>query len=64
MKRPLTERERDVINLLVTDMTSKEIAKELGLAVGTVKKYLQHAMDKTDTRNRVELAMWHVAHQK
>ncbi|MEL6199119.1 MAG: response regulator transcription factor [Pseudomonadota bacterium] len=51
---PLTERERQVLQLAESGLANKQIAAELGLSDGTVRNYLTEAMDKLQAGNRVE----------
>ena len=50
-----TEREREIVDLLLQGMTNKQIAERLGIAVDTVKKHLQHVYKKLGVRRRVLL---------
>jgi LuxR family transcriptional regulator, regulator of acetate metabolism len=50
----LAPRERDVLGLIAVGKTNSEVAQELALMPTTVKSYLQSAMRKLGTRNRVE----------
>jgi len=52
----LTEREMEVLRLLVLGKTNKEIAKDLFLAPGTVKKHLNNIYGKLGVSNRTECA--------
>lgn len=51
----LTEREIDVLELLVCGGANKAIANELGLSLSTVKTHLQHMFQKTGVDSRNEL---------
>lgn len=51
---PLTERERQVLQLAEAGLQNKQIAERLGLSAGTVRNYLTQAMDKLQVSNRVE----------
>ncbi len=51
---PLTDRERQVLQLAEAGLANKQIAERLGLSVGTVRNYLTEAMDKLQAGNRVE----------
>ncbi|MEO0425580.1 MAG: response regulator transcription factor [Pseudomonadota bacterium] len=51
---PLTDRERQVLQLAEAGLQNKQIAAELGLSAGTVRNYLADAMDKLQAGNRVE----------
>jgi len=52
----LTEREREIIKLVVAGMLNKEIAVHLGLALVTVKVHRGNAMRKLGARTGAELA--------
>lgn len=55
----LTKREHQVVNLVVTDMTNKQIAAELGIALDTVKVHRCRAMAKLQVRSLVRLVqLW------
>ncbi len=54
-KYGLTEREVDVIELLLSGATNKEIAAELSLGLATVKTHLHHIFQKTEVQSRSEL---------
>jgi ATP/maltotriose-dependent transcriptional regulator MalT len=51
---PLTEREFDVLRLLSLGMTNEEIAKELTLAVGTIKAHNNRIFGKLAVTNRTQ----------
>lgn len=48
----LTGREHDVLQLLATGQCNKEIARALGIGVGTVKSHLKGVMSKLGARAR------------
>jgi hemerythrin-like metal-binding protein len=52
----ITERERDVLTLLVAGYSSKEIALRLAISFRTVEVHRAHIMQKTGTSNLIELA--------
>jgi len=51
----LTERELDVLELVICGCSNKVIAAELGLSLSTVKTHLQHMFKKTQVDSRSEL---------
>ena len=53
----LTERERQVLELVARGMSNKEVGAELGLAEKTVKHYLTAVLQKLHVRSRVEAAL-------
>ncbi|MFB7762464.1 response regulator transcription factor [Streptomyces sp. JH002] len=55
---PLTEREIDVLRATGEGYSVVDIAARLHLAQGTVRNYLSHAMQKTQTRTRHEAARY------
>lgn len=55
-KTRLTERERELLALLASGTTNKEIAAALGISPSTVKSHLQNIMDKLHLENRVQAA--------
>jgi DNA-binding NarL/FixJ family response regulator len=53
----LTEREHEVLELVATGLTNKEIGDRLFLTEKTVKHYMTNILGKLQVRNRVEAAM-------
>jgi PAS domain S-box-containing protein len=51
----LTEREREVVQLVAQGRTGPEIADELHIAHGTVRRHVHNAMTKTGARSRAQL---------
>jgi len=59
----LTNRQRDVVELLATGFDNQQIAEELMISVLTVKKHLQMVFKNLGVRHRTQLAaQWHQAH--
>jgi len=54
LEDPLSERELEVLTLLASGRTNSEIAKDLFVAVGTVKSHVNNIYRKLDARNRAE----------
>ncbi|WP_299199664.1 LuxR C-terminal-related transcriptional regulator [uncultured Amphritea sp.] len=54
-KYALTERELDVLELLLSGSSNKEIAVDLGLGLATVKTHLHHIFQKVSVQSRSEL---------
>lgn len=52
----LTDREVDVLELIVAGANNKEIARELGLSLATVKTHIQHIFQKADVSSRTSLS--------
>jgi DNA-binding NarL/FixJ family response regulator len=57
---PLTERERQVLELVSKGLSNQLIAERLVLSENTIKKYLHNIMEKLHLNNRVEAAMYAV----
>jgi DNA-binding NarL/FixJ family response regulator len=52
----LTHREIDVLRLLIQGRSDKAVARELGIALGTVKCHVKHLFSKLHARSRTEAA--------
>ena len=59
---PLTAREIDVLRLLATGATNREIAEQLFLTEGTVKNYISAILAKTGLRDRTQAALFAIRH--
>ena len=53
-KSILTKREDQVFSLLVKNMTTKEIAFELGISEKTVRNHISNAMQKLGVKGRAQ----------
>lgn len=53
----LTEREREVLQLVAAGHSNKEIGQQLSLTEKTVKYYMTNILQKLQVRNRVEAAL-------
>jgi DNA-binding NarL/FixJ family response regulator len=58
----LTERERDVLELLAQGLTNKEIAQSLFLSVRTVEAHLRNIYSKLEVASRTEAVLWAMQH--
>ena len=52
----LTTRETDVLQLVVEGLSNKMIARDLDLAVGTVKAHVRAILEKLDAKSRTQAA--------
>ena len=50
----LTKREKEVFRLLINNMDTKEIAKELGISEKTVRNHISNAMQKLGVKGRAQ----------
>ena len=53
----LTEREREVLELVAEGLSNQEIGERLGLAEKTIKHYMTNILGKLQVRSRVEAAL-------
>ena len=58
MASDLTDREREVIELIAKGMKNNQIAKELGLSYATVRNYVARIYGKLDVHSRAEAVIW------
>jgi DNA-binding NarL/FixJ family response regulator len=52
----LTARERDVASLVARGLANKQIARQLGISVGTVKIHVHRILEKTGMPGRAAIA--------
>jgi two-component system, NarL family, nitrate/nitrite response regulator NarL len=52
----LTAREREIIRLIDDGLSNKEISRQLGIGVSTVKNHVHHILDKTKATRRSQAA--------
>lgn len=60
-KPQLTDRETQVLRLVATGLSSRQIATRLTLSHRTVQNHVQNTLDKLQLHNRVELTRYAVA---
>ena len=58
----LTEREREVLALLVQGLSNPEISQQLSISMATVKYHLTNIFSKLGAKNRVDVATIALAH--
>jgi DNA-binding NarL/FixJ family response regulator len=59
---PFTNREQEVLELLVAGLSNKEIGSPLGIEVRTVKAHVAKLMRKVGVHNRVALSVHAITH--
>ena len=58
-KHGITDKEREILELIALGRSNKEIASELFLSEGTVRNYLSSLLDKLQLRDRTQLAVYY-----
>jgi len=58
----VTEREKQVLKMLVAGLSNKEIGRPLGIVERTVKAHIAKMMRKVGVHNRIELSVHAVTH--
>lgn len=59
----LTERERQILQLIAGGKSNKHIARQLGISDGTVKVHVKNLLRKLHLRSRLEAAVWALNHR-
>ena len=59
-REPLTETERQVLELLVEGLSNRQIADRIFLSENTTKKHMRNILEKLHLNNRVEAAVYAV----
>jgi DNA-binding NarL/FixJ family response regulator len=54
---PLSDREREILRLITTGSSNREIAERLFIAEGTVKNHVTNILGKLDVRDRTQAAL-------
>ena len=57
---PLTDREREVVDLIVLGRTNREIAEALVIAEGTAVRHVANILNKLNLHSRAQVAVWSV----
>ena len=58
----LTERELEVLRVLVRGESNQEIAEDLGISAKTVGHHVQHVYQKARVRSRAAATLWAFEH--
>lgn len=57
LANPLTLRETHILKLIARGFSNEDIARQLMVALGTVKTHVHHVLEKLEARNRTEALM-------
>jgi DNA-binding NarL/FixJ family response regulator len=57
LPEPLSEREIELLGLVASGLSNKEIAEALFIAEGTVKNHITHILGKMEVRDRTQAAL-------
>lgn len=57
---PLTQREAEVLKLITTGQTNRQIAETMGISYETVKEHVQNMLRKIGVSDRTQAAVWAV----
>lgn len=60
----INDKEKEIMELVATGLSNKEIAAELYLGEGTVRNYISALLDKLDLRDRTQLAVYYYTEVK
>jgi DNA-binding NarL/FixJ family response regulator len=58
----LTEREREVLELIARGLTNREIAEKMVISEKTVKTHVSNLLDKLGLEDRTRAAIWALKH--
>jgi DNA-binding NarL/FixJ family response regulator len=60
----LTPRELEIVDLIGTGLSNKEIAKRLNIGVATIKSHVHSVLSKLNLQRRGQAAKWARAHER
>lgn len=63
-KHGISDKEREIMELVATGLSNKEIAGELFLGEGTVRNYISALLEKLHLRDRTQLAVYYYTEVK
>ena len=58
LSQDLTDREREVLQLVASGLANKQIARKLGISEKTVKGHLTHVFQAIGVTDRTQAALW------
>lgn len=61
-EKGITEKEKEIIELVAEGLSNKEIAGRLFLSEGTVRNYISSVLEKLELRDRTQLACFYYKH--
>lgn len=59
-RRPLTPRQREILGLVASGLSTAEIAARLGITPGTVKAHLTMIYSRIGVKNRVQATRYYL----
>jgi two-component system nitrate/nitrite response regulator NarL len=59
----LTRRELDIVRVVVSGYTNKQIARQFSISESTVKRHITHIFDKLGASTRIEVALFAAHHR-
>jgi DNA-binding NarL/FixJ family response regulator len=62
LRVPLSERETEVLRLIVNGLSNEAIADTLAVSLPTVKTHVRHIFEKLGVSDRTQAAVWAVRH--
>ena len=62
MLKLLTQREKEILCLLIDGLSNQEVAARLFISEPTVKKSISRIIDKLQVQNRVQAAVYAARH--
>lgn len=60
---PLTKKEMEILRLIVSGLSNKEISEALFKSEGTIKNHITHLMAKLGVRDRTQTVLYAISHK-